>query len=100
MAESIKNQGIGDAGDWTVGIDLGDRRSAVCALDSGGEVQERFGVATTPAGISKAVSRWPGAQVVIEVGTHSPWVSRQLQGVGSRGDRGQSSPSASDRAER
>ncbi len=82
MAESIKHQGIGDAGDWTVGIDLGDRRSAVCALDSGGEVQERFGVATTPAGISQAVSRWPGAQVVIEVGTHSPWVSRQLQGLG------------------
>ena len=68
--------------DWTVGIDLGDRRSAICALDDRGQVQKRFEVATTPSGITKAVSRYPKARAVLEVGTHSPWVSRQLQSLG------------------
>jgi len=68
--------------DWTVGIDLGDRRSAICVLDGRAQVQKRFEVATTATGIAKAVSRYPGARVVLEVGTHSPWVSRQLQALG------------------
>ena len=62
--------------DWTVGIDLGDQRSAICALDGAAEVRDRFTVATTPKGIPQAVSRYAGARVVLEVGTHSPWVSR------------------------
>jgi len=69
-------------GDWTVGIDLGDRRSAICALDEQAEVRKRFSVATTATGIAKAVSGYPGSRVVLEVGTHSPWVSRQLQALG------------------
>lgn len=68
--------------DWTVGIDLGDRRSVICALDGAAEVRRRFSVATTPTGIAKAVVRYSGARVVLEVGTHSPWVSRQLQSLG------------------
>ena len=68
--------------EWTVGIDLGDRRSAICALDGRGEAQKRFVVATTPTGIARALSRYPRARVVLEVGTHSPWVSRQLQALG------------------
>jgi transposase len=51
-------------------------------LDGRARAQKRFEVATTPTGIAKSVSRYPLARVVLEVGTHSPWVSRQLQAMG------------------
>lgn len=63
----------------TIGIDLGDRRSEVCVLGSDGEVKRRFGVATTREGLEKKLGGLLRARVVIEVGTHSPWVSRWLE---------------------
>lgn len=66
----------------TVGIDLGDRRSEVCVLGSDGEVKRRFGVATTREGLEKKLGDLVRARVVIEVGTHSPWVSRWLEAKG------------------
>ena len=66
----------------TIGLDLGDRRSDLCVLDGMGEVQGRFAAATTQSGLSKGLRRYPGARVVLEVGTHSPWVSRMLVGLG------------------
>lgn len=69
----------------TIGIDLGDRRSEVCVLGDDGEVQQRFSVATTREGLEKKLGKWPPARVVIEVGTHSPWVSRWLEAKGHEG---------------
>jgi transposase len=66
----------------TIGLDLGDRRSDLCVLDPQGQVQVRFKAATTQRGLQKALERYPGARVVLEVGTHSPWVSRFLAGSG------------------
>lgn len=66
----------------TVGIDLGDRRSEVCELDAQGRVVRRFRVATTEQQLAKAFGRRPRCRVVIEVGTHSPWVSRVLSRLG------------------
>ena len=37
----------------TIGIDLGDRKSHICVLDSSGEVLEEGTVATTEAGLRK-----------------------------------------------
>jgi len=65
-----------EAAGTTIGLDLGDRRSDLCVLDQAGEVVRRMKAATTEAGLSKALARYPGARVVLEVGTHSPWVSR------------------------
>lgn len=65
----------------TIGLDLGDRRTAVCVLDEGGEVQGRFTAATSASGLGKGLRAYPGARVVLEVGTHSPWVSRMLAGL-------------------
>ena len=70
------------SGSWTMGLDLGDRRSHVCVLDAAGEVVARFEVATTRKGLEKGLARYPGARVVLEVGTHSPWVSHQLEQAG------------------
>ena len=66
----------------TIGIDLGDRQSDLCVLDGTGEVVARTKAATTKAGLAKALKRRAGARVIIEVGTHSPWVSRYLEGLG------------------
>ena len=66
----------------TIGIDLGDQRSEVCVLGADGEVKQRFSVATTREGLEKKLGNLLRARVVIEVGTHSPWVSRWLEAKG------------------
>ena len=64
------------------GVDLGDRMSEVCVIGEDGEVQEEARIPTTRAGME----RWFGGRrrmrVAMEVGTHSPWVSRQLKEQG------------------
>jgi transposase len=72
-------------GPLTIGIDLGDRRSEVCVLDGRGEVARRFSVATTPAAFEKGLARLAPSRVVLEVGTHSPWVSRLVEALGHEG---------------
>jgi transposase len=69
----------------TIGIDLGDRRSHACVLDGAkSEVLSRFSFETTTPAIEGQMGRWKGARVVIEAGTHSPWVSRVLDRLGLR----------------
>lgn len=75
---------IGD-GVLTIGIDLGDRWSEGRVLDSGGEVVESFRVRTTEPAMDKQLSRYPRSRVVLEVGTHSPWVSRCVAKHGHEG---------------
>jgi transposase len=66
----------------TIGLDLGDRTSSVCELDAAGEVRKRASIPTTPAGVEAYFGdRFP-CRVVLEVGTHSPWVSRLLEQLG------------------
>jgi transposase len=50
----------------------GDRTSHFCVLDEGGMVVERGKVQTTREGL----------RIALEVGTHSPWVSRLLKELG------------------
>ncbi|MBW2244119.1 MAG: IS110 family transposase [Deltaproteobacteria bacterium] len=66
----------------TIGLDLGDRTTHGCTLDAAGEVISRFRVATTHQGLAKAMRGWPTCRVVLEVGTHSPWMSRALAAAG------------------
>jgi transposase len=62
----------------TIGLDLGDRWSEACAIDADGEVVERLRIRTTAADLERSLARFAGARVVMEAGTHSPWVSRAL----------------------
>jgi transposase len=62
----------------TIGLDLGDRQGAQCVVDAAGVVVARALVTMTVAGLRRAFAAYPGAQVVLEVGTQSPWVSRWL----------------------
>ena len=66
----------------TIGLDVSDRFTEVCAIDDEGAWVESWRLPTTQAGVSKGLSRYPGARVVLEVGCHSPWMSRQLKEAG------------------
>lgn len=66
----------------TIGLDLGDRTSRVYEVGAAGERLAEASVATTPAALAKAFGPRPPCRVVLEVGTHSPWVARQLAALG------------------
>jgi transposase len=66
----------------TVGLDLGDRTSRYCVLDEAGEVVSEGQLPTTQAGLSSLFGKMPSSRVALEVGTHSPWVSRQVAAMG------------------
>jgi len=68
--------------DRTVGVDLGDRFSRYCVLNSDGEVIEEGRVRTNEESLRR---HWEGEarqRMVMETGTHSPWVSRLLKELG------------------
>ena len=66
----------------TVGLDLGDRFCQVCVLDEAGEVTEEGRVATKPDALRRRFSGADPVRIVLECGTHSPWVSRLLSECG------------------
>ena len=63
-------------GSLTIGLDLGDRWTEGRVLDEAGEVIEAFRVRTIKAAVDARLSSYEPSRVVLEVGTHSPWVSR------------------------
>jgi transposase len=71
----------------TIGLDLGDRSSFYCVLNSAGEVTLEERVTTSPEAMKKTFEKMPLSRIALETGTHSPWVSRLLT-AGTRGDRG------------
>jgi transposase len=66
----------------TVGLDLGDRSTALCALDAAGQVVATERLRTTSAALERRFTGLPRCRIVLEVGTHSPGVSRLLEHLG------------------
>ena len=66
----------------TIGLDLGDRFTQRCALDARGQVRATERLRTTPAALERQFAGHPRCRIVLEVGTHSPWVSRLLERLG------------------
>jgi transposase len=66
----------------TIGMDLGDKSSCYCVLNGKGEVIKEAKVSTTRKGLAQAFSAMGRCRMAIEVGTHSPWVSRWLSQLG------------------
>lgn len=63
----------------TVGLDLGDKYSHLCMLDNeSGEVIEESRLRTTPEDLHRRFDSEQKMKIAIEVGTHSPWISRLL----------------------
>lgn len=69
-------------GGLTIGLDLGDRFTEGRVLDATGEVVEAFRVRTAEPALSSRLASIPASRVVLEVGTHSPWVSRVVVRAG------------------
>ncbi|MDP2304908.1 MAG: transposase [Pseudomonadota bacterium] len=59
-------------------MDVGDRYSHVVLLDDSGTVVLRDQIATTERAVRGWFERYKGARVALEVGRHSPWISRLL----------------------
>jgi transposase len=66
----------------TIGVDLGDVWSHYCTLNQDGEVVDLGRFRTTPNAIEKWFTDVPPARVAMEAGTHSIWISEQLQELG------------------
>jgi transposase len=66
----------------TVGLDLGDRVTHFALLDVQGEVVERGTVATTREALRTRFQELSPSRVVLEVSTHSPWVSALFREIG------------------
>src|SRR5579864_2086318 len=69
-------------GQLTIGLDLGDRSSCYCVLDENGEIIREQKIATTPEEMQQAFGKMARSRIAMETGTHSPWVSRVLTGLG------------------
>jgi len=63
----------------TIGLDLGDRWSRYCAIDSIGVVVKEERVRSSPEALEETFRVVLPSKIVIEAGTHSPWVSRLLE---------------------
>jgi transposase len=72
---------MADATRVTVGLDISDTYSSLCFVDGDEQVLEEGRVRTTKAGLTRRFST-ARCRVVLEVGTHSPWVSRLLAELG------------------
>jgi transposase len=63
-------------------LDVSDRFTEAYAIDEGGAWLESWRIATKQAALRAGLARYAGARVVLEVGCHSPWISRQLKREG------------------
>ena len=63
----------------TVGLDVGDRYVQVCVLDEAGEVVEESRLPNKRAALERRFAGSERLRIVLEAGTHSPWLARLLE---------------------
>jgi transposase len=67
----------------TAGLDLGDNYSHLCLLDAeSGEIIEECRLRTIPEAFRRRFDSEQPLKIAMEVGIHSPWVSRLLEECG------------------
>src|SRR5882762_4377694 len=69
-------------GQLTIGLDLGDKSSRYCVLNEAGEVVLEGSVGSGKKAMTQVFGGMPRCRIAMEVGTHSPWLSRLLQKLG------------------
>lgn len=65
-----------------IGIDLGDKKHAICVLDKDGKILREDTLTNDRKHLAELAREYPRARVAMEVGTHSPWISRMLAKAG------------------
>jgi transposase len=67
----------------TAGLDIGDKFSYLCLIDTAsGEIMEEGRLRTSPETFKRRFASERPMRIAIEAGTHSPWVSRVLEECG------------------
>ena len=66
----------------TIGLDLGDRNSWYCVVDETGKIQLEQQVRTSAKALQEVFGAMPRSRIALEIGTHSPWISRLLSELG------------------
>lgn len=68
----------------TIGMDLGDKKHVIFAMDKIGCTVANCTIENTQEGLTNFFSKYKGATVAIEAGTHSAWISRFLCQLGCK----------------
>jgi transposase len=77
---------MGESIDRVVGFDIGDRRIEVCVIAADdGRVLRREKLVTQRAAVEAWLARELPARVVMETGTHAPWIVRAARAAGHEG---------------
>jgi len=66
----------------TIGLDLGDRNCWYCVVDEAGQIQLEQRVRTNGKALQEVFGGLPRSRIALEIGTHSPWISRLLSELG------------------
>jgi len=66
----------------TVGLDLGDRNGWYCVVDEAGQIQLEQRVRTNAKALREVFGEMAHSRIGLEIGTHSPWISRLLSELG------------------
>ena len=80
--QSPKRKSIRGIEGIMIGVDLGDRTSCYCVIEGNGEVVSEGSVATTRIAMREKFGGLGHCRIALEVGPHSPWVSRLLAEFG------------------
>ena len=65
-----------------IGLDVGDGNSWYCVLDEAGQIQLEQRVRTNAKALQEVFGEMPRSRIALEIGTHSPWISRLLSQLG------------------
>jgi len=60
----------------TIGLDLGDKAHEYYIIDAEGTEVAEGKVSNKPDSLSRWARNYPGAKIIMETGSHSPWLSR------------------------
>jgi transposase len=66
----------------TIGLDIGDRTTHLCVVNESREFVRERSCPTTRGELLRELADFPGARVVLEAGSQSPWISRTLRAAG------------------
>jgi len=64
---------------YTIGLDLGDKSHEICVINAAGTIAHRASILNKRKALTELSEAYPGSTVIMEAGTHSPWVSRHLK---------------------
>lgn len=67
---------------FTIGLDLGDKKHAICVLNQDGEIIDERSITNHRESLRRLSQKYPGARIAFEVGSHSPWIKRFLAELG------------------